>query len=86
MQPGTDDDAVGLVFGFRPGDATYADPLPTDADYLLVDWKGIDQNFNFDDPDGNLPDLDNDGSPDLFHELTGAGLMPAGIAVSRVTA
>ena len=85
MQPGTDDDVVGLVFGFRPGDATYADPLPTDADYLLVDWKGTDQNFNFGDRDGDLPDLNNDGSPDLFNELTGAGLMPAGLAVSRVT-
>lgn len=38
----SDDDLVGFVLGFEPGDAT----SPT-ADYLLVDWKEVTQTFNF---------------------------------------
>lgn len=39
---GGDDDFIGFVFGFDPGDS--ANP---NADYLLVDWKRGNQNFNF---------------------------------------
>lgn len=37
-----DDDFIGFALGFMPGDST--NPA---ADYLLVDWKSINQNFDF---------------------------------------
>jgi len=37
-----DDDFVGFVLGFNPGDTTSAT-----ADYLLIDWKQITQGFDF---------------------------------------
>ena len=42
---GTDDDFVGFAFGYEPGDASNAS-----ADYLLVDWKAMDQSFDFGSP------------------------------------
>ena len=41
----SDNDFVGFVLGFNPGDAT--NPF---ADYLLVDWKQGSQGFDFDPP------------------------------------
>ena len=75
LNPSTDDDVVGLVLGFQPGDASFGDES-ADANYLLVDWKGVDQNFDFDDPADPDPE---------FNNLTGSGPMPAGLALSRVT-
>ncbi|HYC54440.1 MAG TPA: hypothetical protein VEL28_05840 [Candidatus Binatia bacterium] len=40
-----DDDFMGFVLGFQPGDATNAS-----AEYLLVDWKQATQAFDFGDP------------------------------------
>lgn len=37
-----DNDFFGIVLGFRPGDGTNPN-----ADYLLIDWKRDNQNFNF---------------------------------------
>lgn len=37
-----DDDFIGFVLGYQPGYNT-----DTSADYLLVDWKGSSQEFNF---------------------------------------
>lgn len=37
-----DDDFVGFALGFNPGDSTNAA-----ANYLLIDWKKVSQNFNF---------------------------------------
>ena len=69
--PGSDDDVVGFVLGFSPGDAQIA----SSADYLLIDWKGETQTFDFADGDpGNL-----------FHDLTTEGEMSVGLALSRVT-
>jgi hypothetical protein len=42
---GGDDDFIGFVLGFQPGDTTAAG-----ADYLLVDWKAGTQTFDFGDP------------------------------------
>lgn len=39
---GGDDDYIGFAIGYQPGDI--ANP---DADYLLLDWKGGNQPFNF---------------------------------------
>lgn len=61
---GNDNDFIGFVLGFNPGDATNIA-----ADYLLVDWKGGTQNFDF--PNSTSP------SP--------GGIAPVGLAVSRVT-
>jgi hypothetical protein len=72
LTPGTDDDVVGFVLGFEPGDSV----IGSSADYILIDWKGANQNFNFGDPAGTTPE---------FQNLTGAGDMPAGLAISRVT-
>ncbi|MGL4514403.1 MAG: PEP-CTERM sorting domain-containing protein [Lacipirellulaceae bacterium] len=75
LAPGPDDDVVGFVLGFNPGEATLGSAEALAADYLLVDWKGIDQNFDF-------TDVPADGG--FFHDATIAGLMPAGLALSRV--
>jgi hypothetical protein len=40
-----DDDYIGFVLGFGPGDTTNAL-----ADYLLMDWKQVDQFFDFGNP------------------------------------
>ncbi|MFN2348420.1 MAG: PEP-CTERM sorting domain-containing protein [Thioalkalivibrio sp.] len=40
-----DDDYIGFVLGFQPGDTTN-----TLADYLLIDWKRASQSFNFSSP------------------------------------
>jgi hypothetical protein len=74
ITPGTDDDVVGLVFGFEPGDAQ----LGSTADYILLDWKGANQNFNF----ADAPPIE---PPNGFHDLTAGGTMPVGLALSRVT-
>jgi hypothetical protein len=71
LTAGTDDDVVGFVLGFEPGDAQ----LFSSADYLLLDWKGADQGFDFQDF----------GSANFHHNQTPTGPMPAGIALSRVT-
>ncbi|MBK9387741.1 MAG: hypothetical protein IPN34_23240 [Planctomycetes bacterium] len=39
---GSDDDYMGFAIGFRPGDSTNAA-----ADYLLLDWKGSSQTYDF---------------------------------------
>ena len=62
---GFEDDFFGFVLGFNPGDAT--SPV---ADYLLIDWKGVDQSFNF---TGGI------------HDTTGGGLARRGLAISRVS-
>ncbi len=46
---GGDDDLAGFALGFNPGDSTNAA-----ADYLLIDWKGGTQDFNFGAP-SNTP-------------------------------
>lgn len=42
---GSDDDYAGFVLGFQPGD--FANP---NADFLLVDWKGASQTYNWGSP------------------------------------
>lgn len=42
---GGDDDFIGFVLGFNSGDATNPS-----ADYLLVDWKQINQSYDFGQP------------------------------------
>lgn len=63
---GGDDDYVGFVLGFEPGDT-----LSASADYLLIDWKGGTQSFDFSGPPGA--------------NQTPGSVAPAGLAVSRVT-
>jgi len=42
VNSGGDDDYIGFVLGFNPGDTTIAG-----ANYLLVDWKQSSQDFDF---------------------------------------
>jgi hypothetical protein len=42
---GTDDDYIGFAIGFNPSDSTNAS-----ADYLLIDWKSVNQYWNFGSP------------------------------------
>lgn len=42
---GGDDDYIGFVLGFRPNDTTNST-----ANYLLVDWKKVNQSFDFGEP------------------------------------
>lgn len=69
LTPGTDDDVVGFVLGFEPGDAQFG----SSADYVLIDWKGVDQNFDF--ADGDVINF--------HHSATLGGVMPVGLALSR---
>ena len=68
--PGTDDDIVGLALGYNG-----ADEFSPTADYLYIDWKGVDQEFDF---------VDIAGSEGTFHDVTGATVAPSGIRVARV--
>lgn len=49
---GGDDDFIGFVLGFQPGDSTNPN-----ADYLLIDWKRGTQSYNF-----GAPSLSSGGS------------------------
>jgi hypothetical protein len=71
VTPRSDDDVIGFVLGFDPGDAQ----IGSSADYMLIDWKGATQTANFVDPDIFT----------TFHFLTPGGEMPVGLALSRVT-
>jgi hypothetical protein len=42
---GGDDDYIGFAVGFQPGDA-----MSADAEYLLIDWKGATQSYDFGTP------------------------------------
>jgi hypothetical protein len=53
---GSDDDFVGFALGFNPGDSTSAS-----ADYLLIDWKGGTQNFNFGAPSASPGGIASEG-------------------------
>lgn len=68
-EPGNDDDLTGLVLGFNPGDTTDAT-----AGFLVIDWKRVEQNFDFDDPP-EAPAVNN---------LTGASTAPASLRASWV--
>ncbi len=69
LNPGGDDDVIGFVLGFNPGDTSNPS-----ADYLLLDWKRTDQSFNFGDVSGGP-----------FHDLTGNTTRGKGMRLSRVT-
>jgi hypothetical protein len=71
ITPGTDDDVVGFVVGFEPGDAQ----INSTADYLIIDWKGVTQGFDFSDQ----------GAVNFHHDSTPTGSMPIGLGLSRVT-
>jgi hypothetical protein len=73
LTPGTDDDVVGFVVGFEPGEQL----IGATGEYFLIDWKGASQGF----------DITDFASPGFtpFHNLTGTGNMPVGLALSRVT-
>lgn len=42
---GGDDDYIGFALGFKPGDVTNSN-----ANYLLIDWKAVNQFFDFGSP------------------------------------
>ncbi|NJK32127.1 MAG: hypothetical protein HC927_06785 [Deltaproteobacteria bacterium] len=65
LTPGGDDDLVGIVLGWKPGYTADAN-----ADFILIDWKGASQNFDF---------------TGTIHDATPGGLCPVGLAISRVT-
>ncbi|WP_428308162.1 hypothetical protein [Lacipirellula sp.] len=71
-----DDDILGFVIGFSPGNATLGDPSAADADYLIVDWKGFGQSNNF--FDFALPGFT------AFHNLTGITTSSEGLVLSKV--
>lgn len=69
MYPGDDDDLVGFAFGYTP-----ADDFNPDADFLFLDWKGVDQAFNF---------FDVAGSEATFHDVTGETICLSGLRLAR---
>lgn len=77
INPGADNDFIGLALGYTAGDVTHLDPAanPTGADFLLLDWKFDDSTQEMDDPSGGF----------FFHRLTDAQEAKAGVALSRVT-
>ena len=71
-RPGGDDDLSGFVLGFDPG--TPATPVFADpsAQFLVFDWKRVEQTFNFADP------LTAEGEPGNFiNDSTGETTAPA---------
>ena len=70
LRPGADDDVVGLVFGYTAED----DFNVADGEYLILDWKGVDQNFDWVDPEG---------AEGTFHDITGTTLCRHGIRLIR---
>ena len=72
-----DDDPMGVVLGFQPGNATLGDPSSASASYLLLDWKRLTQSNNFSDfaETGFTP----------FNNLTGLTTSTQGLALSRVS-
>lgn len=77
LTPGTDDDVIGFVLGFDPGEA----PMGATGEYILIDWKGATQSFEFVDTVNTFHDL-----TDNTTTGTGTGFsMPVGLAISRVT-
>ena len=80
ITPGTlgnnaDNDYIGIVFGYQPGNALLGE-TSANADYILIDWKGEDQfaSGGTDRPEGPA-----------FHDLTPDGFAPVGLALSRIT-
>ncbi len=69
MYPGDDDDIVGFAFGY-----TADDDFNPDADFLFLDWKGVDQPYNF---------FDVAGSEGSFHDVTGETLALSGLRLAR---
>jgi hypothetical protein len=71
-----DDDPLGIVLGFGPGNATLGDASIATANYLLIDWKRLGQTNNFSDyaVAGFTP----------FHNLTGPTTSNQGLFVSAV--
>ena len=67
---GGDDDIFGLALGINQGDVNNPD-----ADFVLIDWKGVNQFFNFNDPASAATD---------FNNLTGETFSRAGFVISRV--
>ncbi len=65
-----EDDIFGFFLGYNPGDANEAG-----ADYLVIDWKGGTQDFNFSDPAGTSPE---------FQNVTAGTTAERGLALSRV--
>ncbi|HEV8292376.1 MAG TPA: hypothetical protein VGP94_10650, partial [Tepidisphaeraceae bacterium] len=73
---GNDDDYIGIGLGV-PADSNPM--LNPSADWLLLQWKGLSQNFEFND---RLAPGDPGYSP--FHDSTLGGAAPAGLSLSRV--
>jgi hypothetical protein len=72
-----DDDPMGIVLGFQPGNATLGDSSVPSASYLLLDWKRVTQTTNFFDFEvaGFTP----------FHKLTGIATSTQGLVLSKVS-
>ncbi len=73
---GNDDDPIGIALGV-PADSNPM--LNFNSDWLLLQWKGLSQNFEFND---RLAPGDEGYSP--FHDSTLGGAAPAGLSLSRV--
>ncbi|HEV8379224.1 MAG TPA: hypothetical protein VGP99_10270 [Tepidisphaeraceae bacterium] len=73
---GNDDDYIGIGLGV-PADSNPM--LNPSADFLLLQWKGLSQNFEWND---RLSPGDPGYSP--FHDSTLGGAAPAGLSLSRV--
>ncbi len=81
INPGADDDYIGLALGYTAGDSTNPLPGAGAADFLLLDWREINQFFDIAD------DVILAGSPtfQFFHDQTAGGDALAGLALSRVS-
>jgi len=70
LNPGRDDDVVGFVFGYTADD----DFNVQSGEYLVLDWKGVDQRFDWVDPTG---------AEGTFHDITPGTLCRHGIRLMR---
>ena len=72
MNPGTDDDVVGLVFGYTADDDFDVET----GEYVILDWKASDQTFDWVDPDK---------AAGTFHDVTPGTLCRQGLRLIRAT-
>jgi hypothetical protein len=90
IRPGTgDNDYVGFVLGYQPGDNSSAS-----ANYLLVDWKQGNQNFDFGAPSSSPGGIANSGlavsrvtglpDADEFWQHANLGGTPAGSGLTEL--
>ena len=81
INPGADNDYIGLALGYTAGDTTKPIGMAGTADFLLLDWKFDNSSQDM------LDDVTLAGPPtfQFFHDSTAGKEASRGLAISRIT-